>query len=663
MKRLLTPKLILILFILINLLIGIFIVPDYGRGIDESQVTDRAIVALRRYTFNDPGDPVVEYEALGLNQYYGTSLLMIFLFFENLLQPILHTFPNVVFHYMVFVSFMAGIYAMFVIARRLVGDWAALAATLLFATQPLFFGHAFINPKDIPGMSIFVITAAAGLWMADKLHLIAAPKNNTFQELRSHMQQDWENLSPNVNRWMRRLNWLWLAVTLIWITGFAKWGMRLLITSSYQASPGSWLGRLFARMAPNADLIPVEDYVARGVSLADTVLVPMVIALSIVAVGTNLWAIKSTRKRVWQETFAFYAHIDKPLRRKYWLPVIAAGAVWGLSISTRATNIAAGAMIGLYLLLRLREKAILPLMGYTLSTVIATILTWPYLWYFGLKGFMGAMSVFANYPYVDGRMWFHGIISHSEIPRTFMLQIIPIQFTIPLMVLALVGMGLAVVYAWRNRLPRLEIFIYFCWIFLPILYTVAAKPTLYNNFRQFFFITPPLFLFAAVTIQEIQNWISSQISRQPLRNAILVGLLIAALLPGMIEIVRLHPYQYVYYNQLVGGAEGAVGVYEMDYWAISYQEAFEYLNANAPQNAKILIRGGNDLPLVYARKDLDLAGAYQEIDTRTVREYDYVLMTTNHRHETPNTDFNALKTIYTITAGDAPLAYIKIVNP
>jgi hypothetical protein len=37
--------------------------------------------------------------------------------------------------------------------------------------------------------------------------------------------------------------------------------------------------------------------------------------------------------------------------------------------------------------------------------------------------------------------------------------------------------------------------------------------------------------------------------------------------------INLHPYQYVYYNQIAGGLKGANGKYETDYWGNSYKES------------------------------------------------------------------------------------------
>jgi hypothetical protein len=48
------------------------------------------------------------------------------------------------------------------------------------------------------------------------------------------------------------------------------------------------------------------------------------------------------------------------------------------------------------------------------------------------------------------------------------------------------------------------------------------------------------------------------------------------LLP-LIAMIRLHPYQYMYYNFLAGGLRGASAHFETDYWGLAYREATEVL--------------------------------------------------------------------------------------
>jgi len=44
-----------------------------------------------------------------------------------------------------------------------------------------------------------------------------------------------------------------------------------------------------------------------------------------------------------------------------------------------------------------------------------------------------------------------------------------------------------------------------------------------------------------------------------------------------VTLIRLHPYEYLFYNPVVGGLEGASRRYELDYWFSSMPEALNQL--------------------------------------------------------------------------------------
>ncbi len=61
-------------------------------------------------------------------------------------------------------------------------------------------------------------------------------------------------------------------------------------------------------------------------------------------------------------------------------------------------------------------------------------------------------------------------------------------------------------------------------------------------------------------------------------------MVLIAMAPGLIGIISLHPYEYIYYNEIVGGVDGAAGHYYADYWCTSFREAMKYVNQVAPPN-------------------------------------------------------------------------------
>jgi len=72
-------------------------------------------------------------------------------------------------HLVNFLTFLLGVYFIYKICERLMKPWAALAASALFAFQPLLWGHAFINPKDPPFLVFLSGSVYLGFHMVDQL--------------------------------------------------------------------------------------------------------------------------------------------------------------------------------------------------------------------------------------------------------------------------------------------------------------------------------------------------------------------------------------------------------------------------------------------------------------------------------------------------------------
>jgi hypothetical protein len=151
------------------------------------------------------------------------------------------------------------------------------------------------------------------------------------------------------------------------------------------------------------------------------------------------------------------------------------------------------------------------------------------------------------------------------------------------------------------------------WCILPLLGFALTRAPLYDNFRQVLFILPPLFMLAGLAFEKIR--------RLPLQIAIIA----LAVMPGVIEGLRLHPYEYIYYNRLVGGVQGAFRRFELDYWGTSYREAAAYLDATAPANATVWVEGPTHLLQEYARPDLKIYSTYEP---ERAGHYDYVVALT-----------------------------------
>ena len=123
-------------------------------------------------------------------------------------------------------------------------------------------------------------------------------------------------------------------------------------------------------------------------------------------------------------------------------------------------------------------------------------------------------------------------------------------------------------------------------------------PGFYDNARHFLFILQPVFLFGSLGIGALWNAV-----RPALARSLAVAVI---LLPGIVALVQLHPYQYIYYNELVGGVRGAHRNYELDYLATSLGEALRVANEVAATDAVVYVSGPWEFVWPGVRPDLKI---------------------------------------------------------
>jgi hypothetical protein len=59
----------------------------------------------------------------------------------------------------------------------------------------------------------------------------------------------------------------------------------------------------------------------------------------------------------------------------------------------------------------------------------------------------------------------------------------------------------------------------------------------------------------------------------------------------IVEMVRLHPYQYTHFNRLAGGLRAAEERYMVDYWGLAFKEAAQELRALLTERLEVPSRG------------------------------------------------------------------------
>jgi len=634
------------LFVLVSLVIALCIYDDYGQSTDEPLEFQRANVALQAYSFENFDQVKKMYLDLGIVRYYGTAITAAILWVAKLVAPFVGRSYQSLVHYFYFFTFQIGVISIYYLAKNLVEEVYAFLVMLLFATQPLLWGHAFLNPKDIPIMSMILVSVTGGVFAVNRITDSISYNENLWASLKGNFQSDWRQiLSKKKQRLFYTfvLYFLSLPVSIILVRQIVVW----MISKAYHAPELTYLHRIFLRFSPNLNTIGLDSYIHKTSILVNRFMVGLSVLIFMLFLGWLWRKLPSFRDNLLTHLLLDFHSMSK---KEIWVtiyPVIFAGMLWGIANSTRISGFVAGGMVGVYILLRLREKGILIGIGYTLIAIITSFISWPYLWFFGLKGYKQSIKLFSSFDW-SGKVLFRGVLYPAkDIPRGYLLELISLQFTVPLVILAILGMGLGIWLMVKKRVNWQFYVVVYAWFLLPVLYLVFGNPTFYNNFRQYLFITPPLFLFAAIGIQSIGQRIRSKPA--------LIVFGVITLIPGLIALVSYHPYQYVYYNQFVGGIEGAWGTYELDYMNTAYKEGMAYINKVAPEGARILVWRVEFIAETYQRNDLEIV-QQSKVEDISIRDFDYGLIQNVLKIAENNLFERAV--VYTVEVKDVPLLYV-----
>ena len=593
-----------VVLLLTGVVVGLWFGNDYGESLDEAANAESGAQALLAYSGS--GD----YFSLPSLADHGPVYFMAFVSTSRALHALV---PNWSLsdgrHLTNYLMFLAGVLSFYSICLRFMPRSYAGITTILFATQPLLFGHAFINQKDIPFLTLFLATLSVGLTWLDRTPTgtlaqpgsLGAERKNPVPIKWETIRAEWRSLRAGKRRWLVAFCVFAgvLALDMVIVRSIEHAG-RGLVIAAFNGEAPSPIQNLFEWIATDAYKTPVELYLAKYDSVvillrqtfAPVLILAVLIALSMALPSfAELWGF--SRRGILQPS------------------MLAAGVLLGSLICVRQIGAFAGGLITIGLLYRSRLNALFSLVVFWFVAACVTVATWPYLWPDPIGRFIQSVLRVGSFPTHDVLFQGH-VLSSANLPWTYFPTLAGLELTEPAVILVLVG-SFALIWRRffaRRGVLRVEHGILGLWGAIPLIGLLFVGVSVYGNIRQLLFVLPPFFILAGKGLEAIGSALRFKAS------TILLTALVT--LPGIGGIVALHPYEYAYFNAIAGGVRGADGEYPLDPWCISYREAAEAASALAETNATVLAIPQSNQVRAYLRPDLSLVAGRSNVSLADV---------------------------------------------
>ena len=352
-------------------------------------------------------------------------------------------------------------------------------------------------------------------------------------------------------------------------------------------------------------------------------------------------------------------------------------AILGITTSIRVLGPLAGLLVLLYALWVFEKRLLAfvpPLTLYGIVVIVVMFVTWPFLWGNPATNFFQVFRLMSDNPTNLSVLFGGEIYRAGELPRRYLLFMLATTLTEPVWPLFLFGIFIGYFQLfkrtrnasaqeseaetnWRSLRSSLDmrrirndivsLSLVLLWFVILLAYVLLRRPAMYDGLRHFLFILPPIFIFTGLAFDYLADQIAS--------SWLYAGLIGLLLLPEIVGIIRLHPYEYTYYNSLIGGTSGAFRRYETDYWLTCYKEAVDKLEPRPDQPTTLYVHREAYIAAYYAGQHItvrDLRGALDE-----VRSGDYVLV--NTRTNEDRKVFRDVPSILQIGRGDAIFCMVK----
>ncbi len=293
------------------------------------------------------------------------------------------------------------------------------------------------------------------------------------------------------------------------------------------------------------------------------------------------------------------------------------------------------------------------------------LLFWPYGLQSPMSNPLKALGEMSNFSTSIGMLFNDHNIKSENVPWYY----IPKWLFISTPVIILLGIVLSPALFRDKEIKANRVFFLFFAALFPLCYIIYKKSPLYDGWRHLFFIYPPLVLLASLLFTSAID----RVRQQGMKYAVIGILVLGLILPAKWCLAN-HPNETVYFNELIGGIDGAYSHYETDYYMNSVKQAsFKLAKMKDLFNTKdsVVVASNAIEPVIqyFHRINPRIQCVYIRYHQRYEKKWDYALIYTRFidkdilKNEAGEFHFPPGGTIETIKADHTPLCAIVQGDP
>ena len=212
--------------------------------------------------------------------------------------------------------------------------------------------------------------------------------------------------------------------------------------------------------------------------------------------------------------------------------------------------------------------------------LVCLIAMWPILWTKPVFHFIEEFKALSHI-YWHGFILLNGInYPGEELPWYYAPEWISISTPVLWVISGFAGLAWLVISFFKKPVSFLSnpvqrnFLLYAICFTIPVFMVIALKSILYDDWRHLYFVYPSFVLLGLFALSQFKNGVGRKI-------VIALSLLQVAVLA--VFMVRNHPFENVYFNELVSHkTEHLRESFDMDYWGCADKQGIEYILAHDP---------------------------------------------------------------------------------